>query len=69
MTIRLLKDCPQYGRKWAKDRIIEDVYGPDARRMIEDGEAEEYSANVLVQKAIAKPVAAKPKTEPTTGEA
>lgn len=59
MTIRLLKDCPQYGAKWTKGRIIEDVYGPDGRRMVADGEAEEYSANVLVQKAAKS---AKPET-------
>lgn len=65
MTIKLLKDCPQYGAKWTKGRIIEDVYGPDGRRMVADGEAEEYSANVLVQKAAKAPKAETPAPKAT----
>ena len=51
MTIKLLIDCTQYGAKWTKGRIIEDVFPPDGQRMVKDGEAEAYDPNVLVQKA------------------
>lgn len=63
MTIKLLMDCTKYGAKWTKGRIIEDVYGPDGRRMVKDGEAEAYDPNVLVQKAAK---AAKPEPPATT---
>jgi hypothetical protein len=65
MTIKLLKDCPHYGAKWTKGRIIQDVYPPDGRRMVDDGEAEEYSANVLVQKAAKAAKHETPATKPT----